>query len=84
VCFDSYNDKRTGFEFDLTAGGSEIDLILGNGENEWDTTWDAVWSQGRTDDSQAWDGTFQANWNALWRAEPDNVFLIKLSYWFSP
>ena len=28
VCFDSYNDKRTGFEFDLTAGGSKIDLIL--------------------------------------------------------
>ena len=38
VCFDSYNDKRTGFEFDLTAGGSKIDLILGNGETEWDTT----------------------------------------------
>jgi hypothetical protein len=41
VCFDSYDDKKTGFEFDLTAGGSKIDLILGNGENEWDTTWDA-------------------------------------------
>jgi hypothetical protein len=41
VCFDSYFDKRTGFEFDLTAGGSKIDLILGN--DGWDTTWDAVW-----------------------------------------
>ena len=37
VCFDSYNSKQTGFEFDLTAGGSKIDLILGNGETEWDT-----------------------------------------------
>ncbi|TMB53736.1 MAG: hydrolase, partial [Chloroflexi bacterium] len=27
ICFDSYNDKRTGFEFDLTAGGGKIDLI---------------------------------------------------------
>jgi hypothetical protein len=44
----------------------------------------AVWSQGRTDDAQAWDGTFQGNWNALWRAQPDNVFIVKLSYWFSP
>jgi len=43
ICFDSYNDKRTGFEFDLTASGGKIDLILGNGEMEWDTTWDAVW-----------------------------------------
>jgi hypothetical protein len=41
VCFDSYNDRRTGFEFDLTAGGSKIDLILGNGETEWDKSWDA-------------------------------------------
>ena len=30
ICFDSYIDKRTGFEFDLTAGGGKIDLILGN------------------------------------------------------
>ena len=43
VCFDSYFDKRTGFEFDLTAGGTKIDLVLGNGETEWDMSWDAVW-----------------------------------------
>jgi hypothetical protein len=41
ICFDSYFDKRTGFEFNLTAGGSKIDLVLGN--DGWDTTWDAVW-----------------------------------------
>lgn len=46
ICFDSYNDKRFGFEFDLTAGGGKIDLVLGNGETEWDTTWDAVWDGG--------------------------------------
>jgi hypothetical protein len=44
----------------------------------------AVWSQGRTGYDPAWDGTFRGNWNGLWRAQPDNVFLIKLSYWFSP
>lgn len=41
VCFDSYFDHRTGFEFDLTASGSKIDLIMMNGG--WDTSWDAVW-----------------------------------------
>ncbi|GAB4232244.1 MAG: hypothetical protein Kow00109_04660 [Acidobacteriota bacterium] len=41
VCFDSYFDHRTGFEFDLTAGGSKLDLILLN--DGWDTSWDAVW-----------------------------------------
>ena len=44
----------------------------------------AVWSQGRTDSAPAWESRLGSNWNALWRARPDNVFLVKLSYWFSP
>jgi hypothetical protein len=59
VCFDSYNDKRTGFEFDLTAGGSKIDLILGNGENEWDTTWNAVWDGEVALDAAGWTAEFR-------------------------
>jgi hypothetical protein len=54
ICFDSYNDKRTGFEFDLTASGGKIDLILGNGETEWDTTWDAVWDGKVAHDEKGW------------------------------
>lgn len=59
VCFDSYNDKRTGFEFDLTAGGGKIDLVLGNGENEWDTTWDAVWDGQVAHDEKGWTAEFR-------------------------
>jgi hypothetical protein len=59
VCFDSYNDKRTGFEFDLTAGGSKIDLILGNGDSEWDTTWDAVWDGEVAHDDKGWTAEFR-------------------------
>jgi hypothetical protein len=42
VNFDSYFDHRTGFEFDLTAAGSKIDLILLN-DNSFDTNWNPVW-----------------------------------------
>jgi hypothetical protein len=42
-----------------------------------------VWSQGRTSDSPAWDGSLQGNWSELWRAQPDNVLLVKISYWLS-
>ena len=28
INFDSYHDHRTGFEFDLTAYGQQIDLVL--------------------------------------------------------
>jgi hypothetical protein len=65
VCFDSYNSKRTGFEFDLTAGGSKIDLILGNGETEWDTTWDPVWDGKVAHDDQGWTAEFRVPLNQL-------------------
>jgi len=65
ICFDSYNDKRTGFEFDLTAGGSKIDLILGNGEDEWDTTWDAVWDGEVAHDERGWTAEVRIPLNQL-------------------
>ncbi len=65
VCFDSYDDKRTGFEFDLTAGGSRIDLVLGNGETEWDTTWDAVWDGKVGHDEKGWTAEFRIPLNQL-------------------
>jgi hypothetical protein len=61
VCFDSYADKRTGFEFDLTAGGGKTDLILMNGGNDctFDSNWDAVW-YGKTGlEDSAWTAEFQ-------------------------
>lgn len=41
VNFDSYFDHRTGFEFNLTAAGCKIDLILTN--DGFDTNWNPVW-----------------------------------------
>jgi hypothetical protein len=43
-----------------------------------------VWSQGRTGDGSGWNDTVRSNWSDLWRTRPDNVLLVKLSYWFSP
>jgi hypothetical protein len=42
VTFDSYHDRRTGFEFDLTAYGQKIDLVLTN-PMIWDGSWNPVW-----------------------------------------
>ena len=41
IALDSYHDRRTAFEFNLTAAGSKIDLILMN--EGIDTNWDPVW-----------------------------------------
>jgi Domain of unknown function (DUF5916) len=43
-----------------------------------------VWSQGRTASVPYWNGSFGDNWSELWGARPDNVLLVKMSYWFSP
>ena len=43
-----------------------------------------VWSQGRTASEPSWEDSFRGNWRGLWTARADNVFLVKLSYWFSP
>jgi len=65
ITFDSYNDKRTGFEFDLTAGGGKIDLVLGNGETEWDVNWDAVWDGKVAHDDKGWTAEFRVPLNQL-------------------
>ena len=57
VCFDSLFDKRSGFEFDLNAAGTKIDLVLTN--EGWDTTWDAVWDGKVAYEADAWTAEFR-------------------------
>ena len=57
VCFDSYFDRRTGFEFNLTAGGNKIDLVLTN--DGWDTSWDAVWDGKTALEDSAWTAEYR-------------------------
>ena len=42
VAFDSYADKRTAFEFDVSAAGQKLD-VMHLGASELDYNWDAVW-----------------------------------------
>jgi hypothetical protein len=42
IALDTYHDKRTAFEFNVSAAGQKIDLMH-LGAYQWDTNWDAVW-----------------------------------------
>lgn len=53
VCFDSYHDHRTGFEFDVTAAGQKLDLVLTNPSNV-DLNWNAVWIGKAGREDSAW------------------------------
>ena len=46
VALDSYHDKRTAYEFNVTAAGQKIDLAH-LGAYQWDFNWNAVW-EGRS------------------------------------
>ncbi len=53
IAFDSYFDRRTAYEFNMTAAGAKVDLIM-TGTREFDTTWDAVWDGATAMEDSAW------------------------------
>ncbi|RPI18663.1 MAG: hypothetical protein EHM61_28705, partial [Acidobacteria bacterium] len=80
VCFDSYNDKQTGFEFDLSAGGGKTDLVLRN--DGWDTTWDAVWYGKTALEENCWTAEFQIPLNQLrFSAQDEQVWGLHAWRW---
>ncbi|MBK8946752.1 MAG: carbohydrate binding family 9 domain-containing protein [Ignavibacteriae bacterium] len=64
ISFDSYHDHRTAFEFDLTAGGQKIDLLLYNPTN-WDVNWNAVWKGEVGFEDSAWTAEFEIPFSQL-------------------
>lgn len=53
IDLDTYHDHRTGFEFNVSAAGQKVDLILTNPMNA-DMSWDAVWSAKVGFEDSAW------------------------------
>ncbi len=82
VCFDSYHDLRFGFEFDLTAAGSKIDLVLGN--EGWDTNWDPVWEGKVAHEDSAWTSEFRIPLSQLrYSDEPEQVWGLHSWRWIN-
>ncbi len=43
-----------------------------------------VWTQSRSDDENIGDFRFRQSMDRLLHAEADNIFLVKVSYWWNP
>lgn len=69
VQFDSYFDHRTAFEFDLTAGGQKLDVLVGN--DGWDVNWNAVWYGKVAYEDSAWTAEFQIPLSQLRYSDAD-------------
>jgi hypothetical protein len=58
IFVDSYNDKRTGYEFGVNAAGVKMDQAIYDDGNE-DGAWDAVWDVATRIDSLGWTAEFK-------------------------
>ena len=53
IALDSYYDKRTAFEFNLSAAGQKMDLKH-LGDYQWDFNWNAVWDGATSKSDSGW------------------------------
>jgi hypothetical protein len=58
LLMDSYHDRRTGYEFGVTAAGGRYDAAIYEDGNE-DGAWDAVWDVATSIDSLGWTAEFR-------------------------
>jgi len=79
ICFDSYHDRRTGFEFDVTAAGQRVDLLITNPTNI-DFSWNAVWNAKTSKEDSAWTAELQIPLSQL-RYSKDSVQVWGLHAW---
>ncbi len=79
VSFDSYHDHRTGFEFDVTAAGQKIDLLITNPMN-FDLNWNAVWDVKTAREDSGWAAEFRIPLSQL-RYSNDSVQVWGLHSW---
>jgi len=71
VSFDSYHDHRTGFEFDVSAAGQKVDLLITNPANA-DFNWNAVWYVKTSREDSEWTAEFRIPLSKL-RYSKDSV-----------
>lgn len=74
ILIDSYNDRRSGFEFAVNPIGVKRDYAMYN-ENTEDDAWDAVWDVGTRIDSLGWTAEFRIPFSQLrYTNARDHVF----------
>ncbi|MEO8360145.1 MAG: DUF5916 domain-containing protein [Vicinamibacteria bacterium] len=83
VFLDSYNDKRTGFYFGISAGGTLSDGTLSN--DDWDNNaWDGIWEGKAKRDETGWTIEFRIPLSQLrFKQEQDARWGINFKRWIT-
>lgn len=81
VAFDSYFNRRTAFEFDVTSGGSKLDLVLRD-DGSVDLNWNAVWDVKVAADAQGWTAEYRIPLSQLrYSGAPEQVWGLHAWRW---
>jgi hypothetical protein len=79
--FDAYAGQAPNLDFNLRS-------LRGNAVLRWEwrqgSTLYVAWQQRRSDVAPYGDFAFGRDQRALFDARPDNIFLVKMNYWFNP
>lgn len=80
VNIDSYHDKRTAFSFTFSVSGVRGDeLVSNNGNGNWDTNWNPIWSGKAQIDSLGWTAEVKIPFSQLrYASGEDQVWGIQL------
>lgn len=54
INIDSYNDKRTGFSFNVSAAGVKGDEFISQNGDNWDPSWNPIWFTATQIDAEGW------------------------------
>ncbi|HLA13750.1 MAG TPA: DUF5916 domain-containing protein, partial [Gemmatimonadaceae bacterium] len=77
-----------GPSFELPAPDFNVRSLRGNAVARWEwrpgSTMYLAWQQTRSDFEPIGDFEFRRDLRELFRTSPDNIFLVKVSYWFNP
>jgi hypothetical protein len=83
-----YRTDSAGVRVRPDPGGFNFKELRSNAVLRWEyrpgSTLFVVWTQQRGESGANGTFDFQRDYGRLFRTRPDNTFLVKLSYWFSP
>ena len=83
IALDSYMDKRTAFEFNLSAAGQKMDLKH-LGDYQWDMNWDAVWDGATAMCDSGWVAEMKIPFSQIRYADKDeHVWGMHVWRWIS-
>jgi len=89
--FDHWNDGTSGFNSTTyTPSNPDFNFVSlrGNAVLRWEylpgSTIFFVWTQSRSDDASTGEFQFRQSMDRLLHASADNIFLVKVTYWWNP